>query len=168
MKPHEIYNKVFIGNDETYEKYKDRAGWSFLRCCKYGPGGHQDILKYTTLGAPEGKNKYWAMRGNNLMALNLLDLDDPYFVPWDAIKKGLNFVEERRQLGDNVLIACNAGHSRGPTTGLMYLRGIGDMPWHFAKAEHIYRTIYPEYDPGTGIRQFAKMHWTDLNNLELK
>jgi hypothetical protein len=168
MNPQEIYNNVYVGNDETYDKLKDKANWSFLRPIKYGPGGHQDILKYTTLAAPDGKYKYWAVRGKNLMALNILDLDDPYFVPWDAIQKGLEFVNQRRLASDKVLIACNAGHSRGPTTGLMYLRSIGDMPWHFVKSEHIYRTLYPKFDPGQGMRQFARMHWNDLDNLEIK
>jgi hypothetical protein len=168
MKPVEIYDNIFVGNDESYEKYKDKAGWSFLRPIKYGPGGHQDILDYHTLAAPEGKNKYVAVKGKNLMALNILDLDDPYFVPWDAVQTGLDFVEKRRQLGDKVLIACNSGHSRGPTTGLMYLRAVGDMPWHFNKAEHIYRTIYPLFDPGVGMRQFARMHWSDLDRMELQ
>jgi hypothetical protein len=167
LKAHEIYNSVYVGNDETYEKYKSRSGWSFLRPIKYGPGGHQDILDYHTLAAPKGPEQYVAMKGNNLMALNILDLDDPYWMPWDAFKKGLDFVKQRLDAGDKVLIACNSGHSRGPTTGLMFLRAIGDMPWHFIKSEHIYKTIYPVFDPGTGMRQFARMHWTDLDKMEL-
>lgn len=165
---HEVYNNVYVGGDVDYEKLKNKAGWSYLRCAKYGPGCHQDILKYTTLGAPDGPNKYVAKKGKNLMALNLLDLDDPHFVPWDAIKQGLDFVKNRLESGDKVLIACNSGHSRGPTTGLMFLRSIGDLPYHFVKSEHIYKTLYPLFDPGQGMRQFARMHWTNLENLELK
>ena len=162
----EVYTNLYIGNDEDYEKLADKDGWSFLRPIKYGPGGHHDILKYHTLAAPEGPNKYIAKR-KNTVALNVLDLADPFFMPWDAIVSGLKFVHKRLAAGDKVLIACNAGHSRGPTLGLLYLRAIGDMPYHFVKSEYIYKTLYPMYDPGQGMRQFARTHWSDLERLEL-
>jgi hypothetical protein len=164
----EIYKNVFVGGDVDYLKVVHRKGWSCLRCCKFGPGGHKDILKYTTNAAPKGPNYLWATQGDNHMALNLLDLDDPNMIPFDAIKHGLDFVKKRLEAGDKVLIACNSGHSRGPTTGLMFLRAIGDLPYHFVKAEHIYKTLYPEYSPGMGMRQTARSHWTDLDRLELK
>jgi hypothetical protein len=102
------------------------------------------------------------VRKGNLMALNLLDLDDPNFIPTEMIRKGLQFVHERLQAGDKVLIACNQGHSRGPTVALMYLRSIGEMPYHFIGAERVFRTLYPPYSPAQGIRQYARSHWDSL------
>jgi len=163
----EVYKNVYVGDDNDYLKITHRENWSALRCCKFGPGGHKEILGYTTNAAPKGKNYLWATKGNNLMALNLLDLDDPNMIPFDAIKHGLDFVKQRLEAGDKVLIACNSGHSRGPTTGLMFLRAIGDMPHHFVKSETIYKTLYPKYDPGMGMRQTARTHWTDLENSEI-
>lgn len=75
----QISPNVFVGDDDDYEKVKDNKDWAVVRCAKFGPGGHKDVLGYDTQAAPEGKNKYWVRR-SNLLALNLLDLDDPNFV----------------------------------------------------------------------------------------
>ena len=157
----QISPNVYVGDDADYEKHKDDKDWAFVRCCKYGPGGHQQTLGYSTLAAPEGKNKYWVRR-SNLLALNLLDLDDPNFVPTEAIQVTLDFI--RDNVDDNkVLVACNAGHSRGPTIGLMWLRTIGRMPYSFIHSEKVYRNdIYRNFDPAPGIEQFARMHWASL------
>lgn len=158
----EISPNVFVGGDEDYEKIKNDKSWVALRCAKYGPGGHQQTLEYHTLAAPEGENQYWVER-IRLMSLNLLDLDDPDFVPVEAVQKGLDFIKDH--VNDHkVLVACNSGISRGPTMGLMWLKTIGRMPYAFARAEMHYSAIYPKYSPGTGIRQFARMHWAALGN----
>jgi hypothetical protein len=154
----EVIDRLWVGGDKDYERVADRAGWSWLRCCKEGKGGHRAILGYGTLGAPKDKNYLWVRRGN-LMALNLLDLDDPNYISTEMIDKGLNFVDERLKAGDKVLIACNQGHSRGPTTTMMYLRRIGELPESFGKSEKIFRTLDHHYDPGQGMRQFAKTNW---------
>jgi hypothetical protein len=154
----EIIPRLYVGNDQDYENNKDREGFCFVRCCKYGPGGHQQTLGYHTLAAPEGKNKYTVRRGN-LLALNILDLDDPNFIPKDMIDSALSFIGEKLGEGKKVLVACNHGHSRGPSIALMYLRSIGEMPHSFVWAEKIYRVLYPEYNPNQGIRQWLRMNW---------
>jgi hypothetical protein len=157
----QISPNVYVGDDADYEKVKDNKDWAFVRCCKFGPGGHKDILGYDTQASPEGKNKYWVRR-SNILALNLLDLDDPNFVPTEAIQVALDFIRDNVD-EKKVLIACNAGHSRGPTLGLMWLRTLGRMPYSFIHSSKIYRNeIYPNYDPSPGIEQFARMHWSSL------
>ena len=165
----EIYSRIYVGGDEDYLKVKGKEGWSWLRCAKYGPDGHRELLGYTSRGAPAGPNYLFFRKNDHLMALNLLDLSDPNMIQFDGcIKVGLDFIRERLEAGDKVLIACNSGHSRGPTTGLMFLRSIGDLPYHFVKSENIYKTLYPKYDPGQGMRQIARAHWTELQDMELK
>jgi protein-tyrosine phosphatase len=156
----QISPNVYVGSDEDYDKLKDDKSWAFVRCAKYGPGGHQQTLGYHTLAAPEGKNKFVARKGN-LLALNLLDLDDPNFVPEEAIQQGLDFIRDHVD-SQKVLIACNAGVSRGPTMGLMWLRTIGRMPYGFMQSERQYRNLYRDYDPSLGIEQFARSHWSSL------
>ena len=107
-------------------------------------------------------------KNEHLLSVNILDLEDPTMIPFACVKAALDFVRERLEAGDKVLIACNSGHSRGPTTGLMFLRSIGDLPYHFVKSENIYKTLYPKYDPGQGMRQIARAHWTELQDMELK
>ena len=54
----EIYKGVWVGDDNDYEKIKDKPEWKSVRCCKFGPGGHKETLGYTTQGAPSGKIIY--------------------------------------------------------------------------------------------------------------
>ena len=164
----EVYPRIFIGGDADYEQIKGKPGYSWLRCCKYGPDGHKELLGYTSPGAPAGPNYLFFRKNKHLMALNLLDLHDPNMVPFDGcIKVGLDFVKERWDAGDKVFIGCNSGHSRGPSTGLAFLRSVGDMPHNFHISEKIYHTLYPKYDPGMGIRQVIRENWAALNGMEL-
>ena len=165
----EIYPRIYVGGDEDYLKVRGKEGWSWLRCAKYGPDGHKELLGYTTPGAPPGPNYLFFRKNKKLMALNLLDLPDPNMIPFKCIKTGLEFVKERLDSGDKTIICCNGGHSRGPTTGLMFLRSIGDMPHNFHMSERVYHTLYHKYDPGMGMRQVAREHWSELaNNMELE
>lgn len=162
----EIYPNVYVGGDEDYLKIKDKENWVAARMCKYGPGGHKETLGYTTMAAPKGKN-YLSVETPTHLAVNIIDMEDPNMIPFDCIKIAIAYVKKKLDEGKKVLIACNSGHSRGPTTGLMFLRAIGDMPHHFVKAEHIYRTLYHKYDPGMGMRQIARSHWSELDRMSL-
>jgi len=162
----EIYDNVWVGDDSDYEKVKDKKDWRAVRMCKYGPGGHKETLGYDTPGAPKGKN-YLSVEAPNRIAINILDMEDPNMIPWECITTALNYAKEKLDEGYKILIACNSGHSRGPTTGLMFLRAIGDMPHNFHMSERIYRTLYHKYDPGMGMRQVARSHWAELDRMEL-
>lgn len=156
-----IIPRLYVGGDDEYKRVADRSGWSWLRTCKEGPGGHREVLGYSTLGAPQGDNYLTVRRGKH-MALNMIDLDDPKFFRDELIQPGLKFIGERLSAGDKVLVACNQGHSRGPTTALMYLRAAGEMPYSFPRSERMFRTLYRKYDPALGIRKYAKTHWDQL------
>jgi len=154
-----------VGDDSDYERLKDHKGWSFVRIAKEGPGGHRQTMGYHTLGAPKDSPNYLWIRKGPLMALNILDLDDPEMIPELPIKKGLEFIKERIDAGDKVLSACNQGHSRGPTLMLMFLRAIGEMPEGFNRAAHKFKALYPPYEPNEGITIFARRHWHQLKEL---
>lgn len=158
-----VVNNLYVGGDADYERLKGKNGWSFLRCCKEGPGGHRDTCGYIGLGAPKGPN-YLSILKDELMALNFIDANDPNYIPGEMVSKGLKFVDDRLTAGDKVLVACNAGHSRGPTTAMLYLRSIGDLVGNFIASERIFRTLYPHYDPGIGVRQFARSNWDRFEN----
>lgn len=163
----EIYTHVWVGDDNDYLKIKDKSDWRAVRMCKYGPGGHQQTLGYHTLAAPKGKN-YLSIEKDDHLAVNIIDMDDPNMIPFDCITIALDYIKRKLDEGKKVLIACNSGHSRGPSTGLAFLRSIGELPYHFVKAETIYKTLYPKYDPGLGIRQQLRSHWAELNDMEIK
>ena len=96
------------------------------------------------------------------MALNLIDVDDPEMIPDKVLDAGLNFIREMQEKGRILLVHCNAGHSRSATLVLMYLRAIGEMSDSFLAAEKKFRTIYPPYDPGVGMRSHARTRWKTL------
>jgi hypothetical protein len=154
----DILPNLYVGSDKDYEKIGDRTDFRTCRCCKYGPGGHQQSLGYKTLGAPKGPD-YLSVVKKNRIALNFIDVADPHLIPVEMVMTGLKYINSQLRSGHKVLIACNAGHSRGPTTGLLYLRATGELPGNFVHSERIYRTLYPEYSPGIGARQFAKQNW---------
>ena len=169
---HEIYRvknggSVWVGGDTDYLKIKDNPDWKAARMCKFGPGSHQQTLGYTTRSAPKGKN-YLSIETPTHLAVNILDLDDPNMIPFECIKIALDYIKRQLDAGKKVLVACNSGHSRGPTTGLMFLRSIGDLPYHFIKSENIYKVLDPMFDPGQGMRQVAKDNWSNLYDMELK
>lgn len=158
---------VYVGGDVDYEKIKDKDNWKSARMCKEGPGGHRDTVGYESKGAPKDKN-YLAVRVKNRIAVNIIDPNDPNLIPFECIKLALDYIKEQLDKGFNVLVACNMGHSRGPSTGLAFLRSIGDMPHNFHTSETIYKGIYNKYDPAMGIRQVLRSHWTELDNMENK
>ena len=167
----EIYSvkgggSIWVGDDNDYLKIKDNPEWKSCRMAKYGPGCHKDTLGYTSAAAPQGKN-YLSVETRNRMAVNVLDLDDPNMVPFECFKIALDYAKKQLDNGFKVLLACNSGHSRGPSTGLAFLRSIGELPYHFVKSERIYRTLYPRYSPGMGVRQVIKEHWKELDRMEL-
>ena len=160
----EIIKQLYVGDDASYEKTKGQSGWSWLRCCKEGPGGHRQTLHYESLGAPRGKNYLWVRKGN-LLALNLIDVEDPQMIPDEVLDTGVAFIKERMDAGDRVLVACNAGMSRGPTIAMLFLRTIGELDQPFNRARHIFKTLYPKYSPGHGMLFHAMNRWDELKGL---
>jgi hypothetical protein len=158
----EVINKLWVGGDTDYNKLKGRSDFSFLRCCKDGPGSHKETVGYTTRGAPKGPEYLAAVRGHR-MALNYIDNDDPNYIPEEMIKKGLRFIDAQLAEGRRILVACNAGRSRGPTMAMLYLRSIGELPYNFVQAQRIFHGLYRNYDPDIGVHTWAKQHWGTLN-----
>lgn len=159
-----IIHNLYVGDDAAYAHVAGKRDWSVLRCCKEGPGGHRDTLGYSARPAPDGKHYLFADQVRR-RALNFIDAHDPNFVPREMVVKGLEYIDARLAAGDKVLVACNQGGSRGPVTAMLYMRAIGELPYHFVKAEHVFHTLYPNYDPGIGLRTVAKNNWSNFDNL---
>jgi protein-tyrosine phosphatase len=158
-----VLNGMWVGGDTDYNKLKNRPEFSFLRCCKDGPGGHKETVGYNTRSAPKGPEYLAAVRGHR-MALNYIDNDDPNYIPEEMIKKGLRFIDAQLASGRKILVACNAGHSRGPTMAMLYMRSIGELPYNFVQAQRIFHGLYSHYDPDIGVHTFARQHWGMFEN----
>jgi hypothetical protein len=153
----EIIKGLWVGGDKDVPKAKER-GFSRLTCAKDGPDGHRAMLKYTTMGAPKGPEYLFAQRGH-WAAMNCLDIDDPLMIPDEMILDGLRFIHQQRTQNHEVLVHCNAGHSRGPSTALLYLRSIGEMPGGAGASMRKYKTLYPPFDPGVGMKAKIRELW---------
>jgi hypothetical protein len=153
----ELRKGLWLGSDKDVDKAKDK-GWARLCCCKEGPDSHRSMIGYTTLGAPRD-SRYLVARKGDVMALNLIDVDDPSMIPNEPIDAGLKFIKEMQDKGTTTLVHCNQGHSRSPSIVLAYLHGVGGLPQSFGRAEHLFGKLYPPYDPGAGMRARIKERW---------
>lgn len=151
----EIYSRVYIGGDPDYLRIRSNPDWRTLRACKEGEDGHRSLLGYTERAAPAGKD-YLHVKKGRVLALNLIDADSDDYIPNAAIDTGLAFISENLNLGHKVLIACNRGESRAPSLGLLWLVLNGKLPANYNTAVRRFRMLYPDYDPGDGIRLAVK------------
>lgn len=155
-----IIDGLYLGNDEDVPEAKRRR-FARLCCCKDGIDSHRSMLEYTTHGAPKDDHYYSVQRGN-VMALNLIDAPTPEMIPAEVIDAGLQFIHRMRSKGEKVFVHCNAGHSRGPTMVLMYLRAIGELTQGFYRAQEIFKTLYESYSPAKGMWVTARDRWRTL------
>lgn len=161
---HPSGGKLYIGDDNAFTKTEGKTGWSWVRCCKEGPGGHRALLGYKTLAAPHDSHYQYVIKGN-ILAINILDLDDPHFMPDDGVNHALEFIDKKLKSGDNVLVACNAGVSRGPSIALLYLESIGEfLDSRFRIAEKMLKSFYSKYNPGIGMEAYTKTKFAELRH----
>jgi len=152
--------KLYVGDDNDFSKAKSK-NFSILTAAKDGPNGHRSILDYDTMSAPKGKH-YLSIKKGNHLALNLIDVDDPNFIPEKAVNEGLDFIDEELKKGHNVLVQCNQGLSRSPSLIFMYLRRIGELPYKYSSSYKIFKSLYDKYYPSQGIEHYVKKHWSSL------
>lgn len=171
----EVIDNLYVGGDKDYERIKDNKGWSIIRACKEGPGGHRQTLGYESLGAPKDKN-YLSVRKGNRLVLNMLDLTKEYSIADSGkdIKKSLefidkmvdealDFIDERIKAGDKVLVSCNMGISRSPTTAFLYMKKAGEFPEYSYKwARQIFKTLYPPYKPNVVMDRYSREKYDKL------
>lgn len=158
----QIVKNLFLGSDKDVEEAKDK-GFSICAMCKAGPNSYKSLTGHEGNAAPKGPNYYWFERDDQ-GAANLVDSEDPAFIHAESIYPALDFIYNCLDEGKEVLVHCNAGHSRGPTTTLMYLRCIGEMPGNFHQSLSKFKTIYNPFDPQHGMKQFANEHWGFLKD----
>ncbi len=156
----EITDNLFIGSQEDYEfNVKDREGWSVVHACK--EPYHRKTLGYKGRGAPKDHPEYlFAVRGDRLI-LNLVDANDPDYVPGRIIDEALAFIDRGLDSRKKVLVHCNQGQSRSAAIGFLYMAVHRLIPSQtFEDAEKAFISIYPGYLPGHGIRGFLKNNWS--------
>jgi predicted protein tyrosine phosphatase len=96
--------------------------------------------------------------------LNLVDADDPAYIPKEIIDKALETIE-REISSSKILLHCNQGMSRSAIIGMLYLRAKDELPFNFDVSETKFKELYPFYNPNSGMRIFAQRNWDEYCNL---
>lgn len=161
----EIFGNLFVGNQDDYEfSVKRQEGWAVVHACK--EPYHRQALVYKTRGAPKTHPEYLVARRGDRLILNLVDADNPAYIPKEIIDAALAFIHEQLASQARVLVHCNQGGSRSPSIGLLYLvKHTDKLPrTSFSEAEEDFRELYPMYNPAGGMRGFMMQHWQDYLN----
>ncbi|MSU01949.1 dual specificity protein phosphatase family protein [Tissierella pigra] len=157
----EIIKNLFVGNENDVGEVELRE-LAIVHACK--EPFHRQLLGYTGRGAPKDHPEYlWAERKNRLY-MNIVDAPKSIFFDKGMIDKALDFIHEKLNQGFKVLVHCNEGFSRSPSIALLYLvkhKYIDVDTLEDAEAEFL--KLYPEYNPGTGMRGFVKENWNCYN-----
>ena len=155
----EIHPGLFVGSEADYERRVRReAGWRVVHACK--EPYHRQVLGYTGRAAPKNHPEYLVARRGDRLILNLIDADDPTYVPEAIMDAALAFIHESLSSARRVLVHCNQGLSRGPSIGFLYLAVHTDrLGRDFAAAEEAFLAVYPAYRPATGVRGFLRNRW---------
>ena len=150
----EIYDSVYLGSQDDYEKLvKGRDGWVVLQACKY-PYHKQAIGDINEID--ESHPEYFYAHRDNRLILNILDGDfeESY---WDfIINYSIKFLKEN--FGKfKLMIHCNYGISRSSSIALLFLVEMGFLDGeNFNEVEEKFKKIYPRYSPSRGINNYIK------------
>ncbi len=156
----EIHPRLFVGSQDDYEQnVRFQAGWRIVQACR--DPYHREALGYRGRSAPKDHPEYLVAQRGSCLILNLIDADDPAFIPKEIIDRSLTFIQESLGHERRVLVHCNQGHSRGPAIGLLYLAAHTDVlsGLDYASAHDRYRELYPDYNPAPGVRGFLMANW---------
>lgn len=156
-----IYEDLYIGSEEDYDLL-DKDEYAFVLAAK--EPFHRQLLGYTTKGAPKHHPEYLYALRNNKIILNMVDAPDPKYISDEMIKAALNFIFNELEAGYLVAIICNQGRSRSASIGFMYLmqNKLIDLGSSFEECYNKFKTIYPLYEPSTGVFEYAKKFYNEM------
>jgi len=155
----EVYPNLHIGDESDARAVIGQEGWRIVHACK--EPYHRQALGYAGRGAPKDHPEYLIAKRDNRLILNLVDADDPAYIPKEIIDQALAFIHRALAEGQRALVHCNLGQSRSAAIGLLYLATFTDrLPTEsLSEAEATYRQLYPPYNPGAGMRGFLLANW---------
>jgi hypothetical protein len=154
-----VAHNLWVGADADYRGLDDeqRQAWAVVHCCK--EPHHREALGYTGRGAPKDHPEYLFCFRDNRLILNMVDADDPAYVPKPMVDAAVSFTRQCLVMDKPVLIHCNQGRSRSPSIAMLVMAP--DLPADFDKAELAMVAMYADYEPKNGVRSFAREHWAE-------
>lgn len=164
----EVFKNLWIcnQNDQIISPYPNpfETEWAAVFAAK--EPWHRNELQYTGRACDKSHPEYLMAKRGSRLILNLVDAPKAEFFDKRIIDAALNFIGEQLEAGRKVAVVCNEGRSRSASICLLYLikHGIikGDT---LDDCEAEFLKVYPEYNPGTGMRGFVKEHWKSYKNL---
>lgn len=156
----EVSERLYVGNQNDYENTVKLQGdaWHVVHACK--EPYHRQALGYTGRSAPKDHKEYLIALRDYRLILNLIDPDNPAYVPKEIIDAALEFIHEGLSLDKKVLVHCNLGKSRSPSIAMLYLATQSKIPSaSLLEAEAAFKKLYSQYMPGAGMRGFMQQHW---------
>lgn len=157
-----IIENLFVGSQEDYETIPFTKEWSFLLAAK-NPW-HKEYVGYEGKSCAKDHPEYLLARRGHRLILNLVDASKSIFFDKGLINEGLKFIEDELSKGKKVGIFCNEGRSRSASLALLYLVKHGLIEGDTLEdVEAEFLKLYPEYNPGAGMRGFVKENWNSYN-----
>jgi hypothetical protein len=159
----EVTKSLWVGNQSEYETGMFDDSFSFVLAAK-NPF-HKDTVGYTGKSCDKDHPEYlWAYRENK-MVLNMVDAPSSLYFNKRMIDEALAYIHNKRCDNRRIAIICNKGESRSAGIALLYMirRDIvkGET---LEDCEAEFMKVYPEYNPGTGMRGFLKEHFEVYSN----
>lgn len=154
----EVYPNLHVGSERDEQRMRGQAGWFFIHACK--EPYHRLALGYTGRTAAKTHPEYLIARRNGRLILNLVDVDDPNYIPAEIVDAALDAVRDNIP-HSRILLHCNQGQSRSPSIALLFLLKHTDIlgEKEMAAAIAAFRTIYPPYAPARGMAEYIRLNW---------
>lgn len=169
----EIINNLFVGNKHDFYFLEDDVKFSFCLCAKTFHKKFAKLKGETQIGYIGNMSKdepeyLIAIRPElDVLAVNLIDVDDIKYQSKQIIDKCLNFIETQlKGANRKVLIACDQGQSRSAGVAFIYLmqKNIFENCKTYEEAYLEFKKIYPYEEMKNGIKQHTMNYWEELQN----
>lgn len=156
----EVFDKIFVGDDNDYEAKRRDYNFSYLHCAKHPY--HKNIVGYSENPNPTDAQYLYAHQ-NGVLALNMVDAKEEKYFSIPMFQYAVLFIRSEVAKGKSVLINCNKGESRSPSVALIYLAQMGVVRNDsYTNAKEDFLKIYPKYNPAFGVASFLMTRWNGL------
>lgn len=154
----EVIENLYVCNQEDYENGSFSDGFSFLLAAK--EPFHRSAIGYSGRALNKDHPEYLMAKRDNKLILNLVDAPKSMFFDKGLIDSALDFIGKELGKDRKVLIVCNQGESRSASISLLWLLKEGHLMGDTLEdVEAEFLKLYPNYNPGAGMRGFVKENW---------
>lgn len=157
----EVFPNVFVGDQSAYEEHaKHHDDWFIIQACK--EPYHRLAVGYQGRSAGKDNPENIVARRDNKLICNLIDINNPEFIPHQVITESLKFFQEARTQNKTILLHCNFGRSRAPGITMLALAKHTDCfknPNNFQQTKMEMQKLYPNLNMSKGISLYLEKYW---------